>query len=87
MNIAHRRVPLGTGRLEFDYNQGAYRVAYYEPLPGHLEGDPRGEKRTAVRHAQLGQALLIVLGEADAPHDPETVELYLRSQPWGKELP
>lgn len=89
MNIAHRVVPLnGKGhRLEFDYNAGLYRTAFYFPKLDPIDGKQIGEDRIAAKHAKLYDALLIVFGEADAPHDPLTVEQYMRSQPWGRELP
>lgn len=71
--------------MEFDYNAGFYRVAYYFPK---YEGKKQiGESRVAVSRRSLIDALDVVFGESDAPHDPVTVEHYMRSQTWGRELP
>jgi hypothetical protein len=88
MNIAKRIVPLNTTghRLEFDYNMGLYRAAFYYPKYD-ADGTQTGEDRVAAKHAKLSDVLMIVFGEADAPHDPLTVEQYMRSQPWGRKLP
>jgi hypothetical protein len=89
MNIAKRTVPLdGLGhRLEFDYNAGLYRMAYYFPERDAISDKQIGEQRIAASRPKLLDALTVVLGEGDAPHDPLTVEHYMRSQPWGRELP
>jgi hypothetical protein len=94
MNIAHRKVPLnGTGhRLEFDYNAGLYRVAFYFPRRDAISGKQTGEHRLAIKHTRLIDALGILFAEAEGEyqektHDPLTVERWMRSQPWGKELP
>lgn len=90
MKIAARTVPLGKNglvRLKFDYEDGLYRVALYWPK---LNGQRQtGENRTAVKHKELGQALQVVLGEAelDQRFDPLTVETYMRETAWGRELP
>lgn len=86
MNIAHRSVAISaTERIEFDFNQGRYRVAYYR----HVLEDKKiiGERRFSAMKPKLNEALTTALGEADADHDPDLVEHYFRSQPWGRELP
>jgi hypothetical protein len=74
-------------RLEFDYNKGLYRMAYYFPDLDPISGNQVGEKRVSHKHAKLGDVLTVVLGEADAEFDPLTVEQFMREQPWGRELP
>jgi hypothetical protein len=95
MNIAKRTVPLNSQghRLEFDYNQGLYRLAFYFPEYDAISGRQTGEQRVAIKHPSLNNCLTVVFGEADdliegeCQHDPLTVEQYMRSQPWGRELP
>jgi len=87
VNIATRTVPLAAGsdeRLVFDYAQGLYRVAYYlPPPPGRLIST----RRITHKAKSLYDCLLVVFGEADCDQDPDTVEHYMRSQPWGRDLP
>ncbi len=83
MNIAARTVPLNREgeRLVFDVSQGVYRMAYYRIVG-------KAEKRVAVSRRKLGDALTVVFGEAPGcPHDPDTVEAYMRAMAWGRELP
>jgi len=88
MNLAHRTVALSRRghRLEFDYNTGRYRVAYYRPQYNRRH-EQTGEERIAVSRAKLIDALTVVFGEAECDFEPATVEHYLRSTAWGRDLP
>lgn len=87
-NVAAHTIPLSRQgcRLVLDRAEGLFRVAYYWPK---LDARKRqvGENRNAASHPELGRALVIVLGEAEAPFDPLTVEHYIRSTQWGRALP
>ena len=71
--------------LILDYISDRYRVAYYAHANSALHGSPA--KRAAFEHANLSRCLEIVIGETDSRSDPRTVEAYLRTTGWGKDLP
>lgn len=87
MNIASRTVSLAKNgeRIVFDVDRDLYRVAYY--YPKLQDGKQVGENRITAKHKKLCDALTIVFGESNSKHDPLTVEHYMRSASWGRELP
>lgn len=89
-------------RIVFDVSQDWYRVAYYRPkrklerapdgtvISSSIVGEERftAKKRIGRKDANaLLEALTIVFGEAECKFDPLTVEQYLRSTSWGRQLP
>lgn len=92
-NLAVREVPLGGGHLlKFDYCEGLYRVVYEWSDSKDQRGRLVPGGRVTAKNTRLGEALLVVFGEAaDKPgardQDPATVEHYLRSTAWGGDLP
>lgn len=93
MNLAARTVELNRAgeKLVFDVDRDLYRVAYYylERTRDASSGAwSTSEARITAKHRRLVDALTIVFGERDnCPHDPATVERYMRSTRWGRELP
>ncbi len=101
-NVAAREIPLSKRghRLVFDRCDGLYRLAYYFPKLDPRSHKQTGEERIACKHRDLFHALQVIFGEAtnagahstvegkvDSPFDPLTVEHYIRSTAWGRELP
>ncbi len=89
MNFAAKEIPLsGRGeRLVLDVAQNVYRLAYYRPARDPQTYEQIGEERITHKDKSLLNALRVVFLESDSPHDPETIEHYIRSSSWGRGLP
>jgi hypothetical protein len=90
-NEALHEIPLGGGHLlKLDRAQGVYRAAYYWPRRDR-HGKPLEPGRVSAKNVTLPGVLQVVFGEASGQdgardQDPATVEHYIRSTAWGREL-